>query len=216
VARNESKGEQWLTIRQVSERLGVHETTLRRWADHGAIKVIVTPGGHRRFLSSDIAQFEGNHTQNREALIASEQAARATMTIRESVPHQHWMGTCDQGEHEVNRLLGRRLMGLVLQSVASPEECIALCEEARTIGREKARSGLRLGLSLFEMLRGVSLFRRSLLETAIGGISEVGARQKETTVLLVRRIESLISEFEMGIVEMYDHTERSPIEQLAK
>ncbi|NJM08455.1 helix-turn-helix domain-containing protein [Candidatus Gracilibacteria bacterium] len=50
-----------LSLAEASKRLGVHATTLRRWADAGAIPVYMTPGGHRRFASGDI-----------EALIAGE------------------------------------------------------------------------------------------------------------------------------------------------
>ena len=42
----------WLTLSEAAEQLGVHPTTLRRWADNGDIPVSVTPGGHRRFLET--------------------------------------------------------------------------------------------------------------------------------------------------------------------
>ena len=41
--------ERWLTLSQAAQELGVHLTTLRRWADNGDIPVMLTPGGHRRF-----------------------------------------------------------------------------------------------------------------------------------------------------------------------
>ncbi|MBM3302993.1 MAG: helix-turn-helix domain-containing protein [Deltaproteobacteria bacterium] len=37
----------WLTIKEASELLRVNVSTLRRWADRGAIKALRTPGGHR-------------------------------------------------------------------------------------------------------------------------------------------------------------------------
>jgi excisionase family DNA binding protein len=47
--------QEWLTLSEAAQALGVHPTTLRRWADHGDIPVRVTPGGHRRFLHADVA-----------------------------------------------------------------------------------------------------------------------------------------------------------------
>ncbi|MGB9633088.1 MAG: MerR family transcriptional regulator, partial [Chloroflexaceae bacterium] len=44
----------YLSLSAASKLLGVHSTTLRRWADDGAVPVYVTPGGHRRFARKDI------------------------------------------------------------------------------------------------------------------------------------------------------------------
>jgi DNA binding domain, excisionase family len=47
----------WLTLSDVADMLGVHEGTVRRWADTGKLPSYRTPGGHRRFLSEDVIQF---------------------------------------------------------------------------------------------------------------------------------------------------------------
>lgn len=44
-----SSQEEWLTLQQAAALLGVHQNTLRRWADAGRVSVYRTPGGHRRF-----------------------------------------------------------------------------------------------------------------------------------------------------------------------
>src|SRR3972149_673501 len=46
--------ERWLTLGAACRVLGVDESTLRRWADNGHVRVFRTPGGHRRFAESDI------------------------------------------------------------------------------------------------------------------------------------------------------------------
>ena len=38
-----------LTLREAAERLGVHENTMRKWADLGIVPTVRRPGGHRRF-----------------------------------------------------------------------------------------------------------------------------------------------------------------------
>lgn len=43
-----------LTPSEVAERFGVDPKTVTRWAKRGRIKFITTPGGHRRYLKTDI------------------------------------------------------------------------------------------------------------------------------------------------------------------
>lgn len=42
------------TITRAAARLGVHQNTLRGWADRGLVPVVRLPSGHRRFRSADI------------------------------------------------------------------------------------------------------------------------------------------------------------------
>lgn len=44
----------WLTLAEAVEELHAHESTVRRWADRGAIKTVRTPGGQRRFAREDV------------------------------------------------------------------------------------------------------------------------------------------------------------------
>lgn len=49
-----------LTIGQAANRLGVHQKTLRAWADKGLVAHIKTPTGYRRFDPGDIDQLVAN------------------------------------------------------------------------------------------------------------------------------------------------------------
>ena len=49
--------ENWLSLKQAAERLGIHPITLRRWADNGELPTLLTPGGHRRFAVADLDRF---------------------------------------------------------------------------------------------------------------------------------------------------------------
>jgi len=52
-----SRGSPVLTIGEVAKLMGVHITTVRRIADQGDLPHTRTPGGHRRFLLSDVSRF---------------------------------------------------------------------------------------------------------------------------------------------------------------
>jgi len=45
-----------LQVRQAARALGVHENTLRRWADAGYIRAVRLPSGVRRFREDDVAR----------------------------------------------------------------------------------------------------------------------------------------------------------------
>src|SRR3989337_580452 len=55
-APSPSAQEHWLTLGEACRLLGVDESTLRRWADGGHVRVFRTPGGHRRFAESDVQE----------------------------------------------------------------------------------------------------------------------------------------------------------------
>lgn len=44
----------FLTVKEVAELLGVSKITIRRWADRGFLSPLRTPGGHRRFLKDEV------------------------------------------------------------------------------------------------------------------------------------------------------------------
>jgi excisionase family DNA binding protein len=48
---------EWLTLGQAARFLGVAQSTLRKWADQGAVPGIRTHGGHRRFRRGDLQAF---------------------------------------------------------------------------------------------------------------------------------------------------------------
>ena len=50
------KSPRLLTIQQEAERLGVHQNTLRNWADKGLVPVVKLPSGYRRFRPEEIEQ----------------------------------------------------------------------------------------------------------------------------------------------------------------
>src|SRR5512135_3424977 len=67
--------ERWLDLSEAAQLLGVHFTTLRRWADAGEVPCIRTPGGRRRFAQADLVRFMAGMRQPRRALVPLETRA---------------------------------------------------------------------------------------------------------------------------------------------
>lgn len=59
-----------LTVRESARRLGVHENTVRRWADRGMIEAVRLPTGVRRLRAEDVEalgrEIEGSPSRPRE------------------------------------------------------------------------------------------------------------------------------------------------------
>ncbi len=200
----------WLTITEAAEQLGVHPTTLRRWADQGEIPVMLTPGGHRRFATADLVRFADSRRRVR-ALAGLEQvwAEKALSHTRQEIisrPGSHWMEPFDESGREQKRQLGRRMLGLMLQYVSRAEGGEHLLEEAKAIGREHAESALQHGMPLTAALEATMFFRDALVETALQ-LPESIPIQPKANLPLLRRINQLLNAVQLAIVETYEAVE---------
>jgi excisionase family DNA binding protein len=198
----------WLPLSAAAERLGVHPTTLRRWADNGDISVMFTPGGHRRFLLADLEAFAAD----RRSLMGSNQTAeewadRALQTTRqEIVAHgdQRWLSSIDNGTRDANRRLGQQLLGLTMQYIsATDEEMPVLQAQARSIGRQYGELAHDTRLPLTEALEATLFFRDLLVETALQ-LPENLPVKPEANVRLTRKINQLLNAVQLQIAEVYD------------
>lgn len=48
------KAVEWMLPGEVADVLGVHAATVVRWTKTKTLKAVITPGGHRRILRSDV------------------------------------------------------------------------------------------------------------------------------------------------------------------
>ena len=56
----------WVSTKRAMEMLGVGSTTVKRWADEGALPSSRTVGGHRRFRENDVQRLlERLHGRNK-------------------------------------------------------------------------------------------------------------------------------------------------------
>lgn len=200
---------EWLSLKNAAQRLGVHPTTLRRWADSGEISVMLTPGGHRRFAMADIEQFEakrhGLRVLSGIEQIWADQALDRTRRDLQTYQGKVWLQAFDEEERAHKRQLGRRLMGVILQYVSLAEGGEALLEEARAIGREHADNALKLGLPLTAALEAVLFFRDSMVEVAIQ-LPETTPMRPAANTHLLRRINIVLNTVQLAIAEAYDQS----------
>ncbi len=163
--------QQWLSLKEASDFLGVHFTTLRAWADQGAIRVFRTPGGHRRFSLADLRRFLderiGSNEVNDAVVWVDSAVDRVRQEIEKLSSHSdtQWLRALDESERDLRRERGRRLFSLAIAYVLKPKQRGRLLEDARSLGREYGREVARSGLSVVEAGRAVQFFRNQLVQT---------------------------------------------------
>jgi excisionase family DNA binding protein len=204
---DEKQPEKWFSLKRAAQQLGVHETTLRRWADEGRIAFMTTAGGHRRFGGQAIAEFVARREHS--AAPAQEWASRAITHAREDVAqHQnaHWLQAMDVTTRERHRLVGRKLMGVTLQYVSAADaDQTQWLEEARGVGREYGQLSKDTGVPLRAALEAALFFRDRLLEATW----ELPARAKGGMDRTIdRRINILLNTVQLAITDVYEGFEQ--------
>jgi excisionase family DNA binding protein len=198
----------WLTLSQAAEILGVHATTLRRWADEGQIRCMRTPGGHRRFLEQDLRSFvrsqtkdvgEGAATELHRALIRQTRQEMATTSPAEAT----WRIAFDEAERAARRASGRRLVGLAIQFTSRSTGRETVLEEGRRLGQEYGQDAAQRGLSLVDTTRAFLFFREALIRSARPGLSGRGHYDAED-VHIHRSLREFLDQVFFAAMAAYD------------
>lgn len=198
----------YLSLSAASKLLGVHSTTLRRWADDGAVPVYVTPGGHRRFARKDIEALAARRPISAHAL-GSAWAARALAQTRNDLAapsaRPAWLASISDEERAAWRRIGQQLMGVVLHYINSLRNDDDLLAEARRIGGEYAARARQAGMPLTAALEAALFFRDSLVESAMG-LPEEAHLRPEASARLLRRISRVANEVHLAVAAAYEQS----------
>jgi len=207
MVRTRTKSTRWLTLSEAADRLNVHPTTFRRWADDGRIPVMLTPGGHRRFAESDIARLaRRRRTIKGIGPVERIWAREALEHTRRAVGAQRgeaWLTRHDAEAKERNRQLGRQLMKATLSYLLEEADRDASVKEAGEIGRRYGESARRLQMRLTDALR-VSIFFRDTLVTTAVRLPENVRIPPDTQLRLVNRINEVLNAVLLGVAEAYE------------
>ena len=201
----------WLGLGRAAHFLGVHTTTLRRWAENGEVPFMVTPGGHRRFDLSDLQQLALKRDQLRVATgLEQRWVSQALQHTRQEIAgpgDKPWLAAFGEAGRRQQRELGQHLLGVMLQYVSLQDGGDEILAEAQTIGRAYAQSAIERRLSLVEALEAMLFFRDALVESAMQ-MPEAARVRPEDNAHLVRRISQLLNAVQLSIAGVYEHTKR--------
>ena len=200
---------EWLSLTEASRLLGVHQTTLRRWADSGHIPCFRTPGGHRRFRISDLAAWmDGNRTTalapQSEAVVRNVVGyTRQEMAEREITGEAWYLAFGQEDDRQRMRDTGRRLLGLGIQYMGRTSNHEPVLQEGRRIGAFYGQQCAQREISLVDTMRGFFFFRESFLRATRPGLAMAGQYDAED-VRMHRQLRRFLDEVMYACLSSYE------------
>lgn len=183
--------EQWLSLSEASRLLGVHYTTLRRWADAGDVPCFRTPGGHRRFRARVLATWLGESqtvalVPAHDALVRSALGFARQEMVEQRVARERWHAAF-AGEDERREMgeMGRSLFGLAIRYLMRMQGREQVLQEGQRIGRYYGQQCAERSMPLLETVRAFIFFRRSLLQAV--GPGQAGPGQYDAEDARIQR-----------------------------
>lgn len=157
----------WVTLGEASKLLGVDDSTVRRWADAGRIRVFRTPGGHRRFLFASLEEMltaDGRHRRSDE--VERLAVARIRRQINRAREHgDDWYASLPPESKAPLGELGRRLVEMVGEYLDKRHRRSGLLAEAFVIGGRYGHILVAAGLPLSRAVEAYIGFRHTIEET---------------------------------------------------
>jgi excisionase family DNA binding protein len=157
----------WVSLRRACEILGVDESTLRRWADSGRLRVYRTPGGHRRFALSDLeGMVAGDNRHRGSEEIERIAVAKIRRQLQRARQQEHgWYATLSDESRQGLRDLGRRLIEMAGEYLDKRTRRSGLLDEALELGEAYGRILIHAGLPLPSAVGAYIGFRKTMDET---------------------------------------------------
>jgi excisionase family DNA binding protein len=190
--------EEWLTVHEACNLIGVSPATLRRWSAAGDVQAFTTPGGHRRFARSTILGMLPSARRQRPSLERlGETPEHMTRVYRRHLAQAchglAWLEGLSEDELVPLRDHGRHIAGSLLgfiDATTSQDRTIALRNAlvaSTEYGRIAARGSAGIGETVETFLRFRMLFLGELAQVA----RRRGLDTVEATTLLVTATEAI-------------------------
>ncbi len=166
-------GEEWLSLRQVADMLGMHPATVRLWADRNELPSRRTNGGHRRFRRTDIEARLRQEAERKphpaaqilvQSILGRVRFAFTDGTLKALPWYQHFNETA----REAYRDLGRRVLELLLRALSDGNVSDELRREAIELGREYGSITCNSHVSVADAVRAFLYLRRKCSGTPCG------------------------------------------------
>ncbi len=184
-----------LELAQAARLLGVHPSTLRRWADTGKIAHVKTLSGRRRFSPQILKQARremqqgasGKSNDRFEAKVESHTLALARQKSTElSARPGNWYDRLNDEQRLLFRYSGQRLLGLLIQFISRNDSGETFLEEGKKVARDYGLICRHVRLSVSQTAEAFLFFRRSILESVHATTGLSGPNDRDGNRVLLR------------------------------
>lgn len=202
--------EEWLSLSDAAQVLGVHPSTVRLWSDKGTLPTHKTQGGHRRYKRSEISLWAEANQKFREIepeRMMQEVIKTVRMQISEGrLQAESWYQKLDEDARAQYRLSGRSLFhGLMTYVATNGAEAAS---EAYAIGYEYASRAHRYSLSYVDAARAFLFFRNALIESVIKVYSDANVPSGKTAETF-GKMHSFTDEILISLLKTYEILEKA-------
>jgi excisionase family DNA binding protein len=163
--------DEWLSLSDAAEVLGVHPSTVRLWSDKGVLPVHKTQGGHRRYKRSEISLWAQTNSKSRlEALQPENMMQEIIRNVRVQISEgsleaESWYQKLDDDARNQYRMGARSLFHGLMNFISAND--VDAASEAYAIGYEYASRARRYSLSYVDAAKAFLFFRNSLIESVV-------------------------------------------------
>lgn len=176
--------DEWLSLREAAELLGIHPATVRLWADRNDLPSRRTSGGHRRFRRSDIEARLHHETERRPHpaahLLVQSVLGRVRFAFTDGTLSAFpWYMHFNDAARDAYRSLGRRVLELLLRALTDDTSEDILRAEALQIGKAYGSITRESHVPVADAVRAF-LYFRSLVDESVLQLSQVqGGRDRD-------------------------------------
>ncbi len=197
----------WLNLSETADLLGVHPATVRAWADQGKLPTRRTPGGHRRFVRSDVESYAlaQNRQQNTAVqLVIQNMMGRARLQMHDGQLNQKgWYQQLSDSAKQQHGEIGRHLLHLVIRYL-SDESDENIMADLHQIGHDYEQLGREHGLTLSQTTRAYLFFREILSESVYDMITTSGTQSPTDWGDIRRQIVFVTNEILMALIKAHE------------
>jgi excisionase family DNA binding protein len=198
---------EWLSLSEASDLIGVHPSTLRRWADAGTIHCTRTPGGHRRFQRGALQRFLADRRPDEEARTgdAVPAAIDEDGVKLEAMMRRQWHAPFVRAE-VVGRMreLGQRLLGLLIQYLTRREDDERFLKEGREIGYDYGHESYAADIELLDAVEAFLYFRINFSQTASQMPTTAKLTDGHESIRFHMRMDRFMNAVLLGLIAAYE------------
>jgi excisionase family DNA binding protein len=177
--------DEWLSLREAADLLGMHPATVRLWADRNELPSRRTNGGHRRFRRADIEARLHRETERRPQpsaqLLVQSVLGRVRFAFTDgTLSAFSWYTHFNDVARDAYRSLGRRVLELLLRALTDTTSDTDLRAEALQIGKAYGSITRESRVPVADAVRAF-LYFRSLVDESVLQLAQVqgGSRDRD-------------------------------------